>query len=304
MNYIVEPGIYAVGEPKEKDDVFVTCNFKLTFDHLRKALNGMNAWILVLDTKGINVWCAAGKGTFSTKELVHRIKFHEIDKVISHRKVIVPQLGATGVSAHEVKSQSGFNVIYGPVLAADIKEFVSLKYKATAEMRKVKFQLKDRLKLIPVELSYGGYYLLMVPALFFIMSGLNANGYSTDLAWSKGGKSIINLFTAYMAGGVLTPVLLPYIPFKRFSLKGLMTGWILALVLLNLHLMGNSIIEIVSWFLMIGGLSSFVAMNWTGTSTFTSLSGVQKEMKTALPLQIGFAGLGFIGWIATRFISL
>jgi hypothetical protein len=53
---------------------------------------------------------------------------------------------------------------------------------------------------------------------------------------------------------------------------------------------------------MIGGLSSFIAMNWTGTSTFTSLSGVQKEMKTALPLQIGFAGIGFIGWLVTRFI--
>jgi len=34
---------------------------------------GRNLWILILDTKGVNVWCAAGKGTFGTEELVFRI---------------------------------------------------------------------------------------------------------------------------------------------------------------------------------------------------------------------------------------
>jgi hypothetical protein len=302
MNYKVDPGLYAVGEPNENSDVFATANFKLSFDHLRRALHGIEAWVLVLDTKGINVWCAAGKGTFGTKELVHRIQLYELNRIINHRKVIVPQLGATGVSAHEVKSQSGFNVIYGPIRAADIKDYVSLGYKATAEMRKVNFPLKERMKLIPVEIVNGGYYLLLIPALFFILSGLNTNGYSIDLAWTNGGKSIINLFAAYLAGCAITPILLPYIPFTRFSLKGIMIGWLIAILLLYFNLLGNSIFEIISWFLMIGGLSSFLAMTFTGTTTFTSLSGVQKEMKTAVPMQIGFAGLGFIGWMVTRFI--
>jgi acetyl-CoA decarbonylase/synthase complex subunit gamma len=68
--------------------------------------------------------------------------------------------------------------------------------------------------------------------------------------------------------------------------------------------MGKNSIEIASWFLMIGGLSSFLAMNFTGSSTYTSLSGVQKEMKTALPAQIVMAGLGLIAWLASKFISL
>ena len=55
---------------------------------------------------------------------------------------------------------------------------------------------------------------------------------------------------------------------------------------------------------MIGSLSSFLAMNFTGTSTFTSLSGVQKEMKTALPAQIGMAALGVITWIVSKFVAL
>jgi hypothetical protein len=302
MDYKVKQGLYAVGSPDEKSSVFVTANFKLTFDHVRRALHGLNGWLLVLDTKGVNVWCAAGKGTFGTKELVYRIKAHELDKIVSHSKVIVPQLGATGVAAHEVKEKTGFHVIYGPVRADDIKTFVSAGFKATEEMRKVIFPTWERTKLIPVELSYGKYYLLFVPAVFFILAGSNTQGYSVDLAWTNGGRSVFNLCIAYITGCVLTPLLLPWIPFRRFSLKGLLIAWIAATGLLYFQLLGTSIIENISWFLIMGGLSSFLAMNFTGSSTFTSLSGVQKEMKLALPLQIGAAALGLIGWIITRFI--
>jgi acetyl-CoA decarbonylase/synthase complex subunit gamma len=45
-----------------------------------------------------------------------------------------------------------------------------------------------------------------------------------------------------------------------------------------------------------------MAMNFTGSTTFTSLSGVQKEMKTALPAQIAMAGVGLAGWILSKFI--
>jgi hypothetical protein len=169
MDYKVKQGLYAVCNPDENSNIFVSANFKLSFDHLRRALHGMSAWVLVLDTKGVNVWCAAGKGTFGTKELVYRIKAHELEKVVSHRKIIVPQLGATGISAHEVKNKTGFHVIYGPVRADDISEFVSAGLKATDEMRKVKFPFWERMKLIPVELAYGKYYLLLVPLVFFIL---------------------------------------------------------------------------------------------------------------------------------------
>lgn len=302
MNYKVKQGLYAVGTPDENANVFVSANFKLSFDYLRRALHGMNAWILVLDTKGINVWCAAGKGTFGTKELVYRIKAHELDKIVNHRKVIVPQLGATGVAAHEVRNKTGFHVIYGPVRAENIGDFVKAGFKATPEMRKVKFPLKDRMKLIPVEIAYGKYYLLLVPALFFILSGLNTNGFSVDLAWANGSRSVVNLFSAYLAGCALTPMLLPWIPLKRFSLKGFAIAMLLAVLLSYFNFLGKNIFEIISWFLIIGSLSAFLAMNFTGSSTFTSLSGVRKEMKLALLFQIGAAGIGLIGWIVTRFI--
>ncbi len=304
MHYTVEPGIYAIGRPDENSHVFVTGNFKLTFDHVRRDLEGLNAWLLVLDTKGINVWCAAGKGTFATKELVNRINRVGLDQVVKHRKLIVPQLGAVGVSAHEVKSQTGFSVIYGPIRSEDIKEFVRNGLKASKEMRAVTFPLWERLKLIPVELSYGKYYLFVVPLFLILLSGLSRDGYSIDLALRGGLRAVINLLVAYLAGLVIVPVLLPWIPFRRFSLKGLLAGWLLTLVLFIFHLTGQNPLEIISWFLMSGGLSSFLAMNFTGSTTFTSLSGVQKEMKTALPMQITMAGLGLITWIISKFVFL
>ncbi len=303
MRYTVEPGIYAIGSPDENSEVFVTGNFKLSFDHVRRALQSMNVWLLILDTKGINVWCAAGKGTFGTAELIHRIKTHQLEKLLTHHKIIVPQLGAVGVSAHEVRNQTGFRIIYGPVRAEDIKDFVDLQHKATPEMRKIKFTLPDRLKLIPVEITYGKHYLILVPAIFFILSGLNPHGYSIDFALNNGARAVLNLLIAYISGCILTPILLPYLPFKRFSLKGLLIGWIFTSLLLYLQLLGNNILEIISWYLMMGGLSSFMAMNFTGSSTFTSLSGVQKEMKLSLPVQIIGTAIGCIAWIIARFIS-
>ncbi len=304
MNYKVKPTIYAVGNPGENSPVFVTANFKLTFDHVRRALDGMNAWLLVLDTKGINVWCAAGKGTFSTKELIRQINEVELHKIVNHRKVIVPQLGAVGVSAQEIKKNTGFSVVYGPVRAEDIHGFMEAGMKATNEMRAVKFSTWDRLKLIPVEMANGNHYLIWVPALFLVLSGLNRKGYSVDLAYHDGLRSVFNLFIAYVTGCGITPVLLPWIPFRRFALKGLLTGFLAAFILAYFHFLGHGNLEIISWVLMIGSLSSFLAMTFTGTSTFTSLSGVRKEMKTAVPMQIGMASLGVIAWIVSKFIAL
>ena len=112
MNYRVNPGIYAVGTPNGDSPVLVTANYKLSFDLLRRQLEGYQAWILVLDTRGINVWCAAGKGSFGTAELIQRIRSTRLPEIVGHRKIVLPQLGAPGVQAHIVKERTGFTVEY------------------------------------------------------------------------------------------------------------------------------------------------------------------------------------------------
>lgn len=302
LNYTVEPGIYAVGNPDADSIVLVSANYKLSFDTLRKELKGLNAWILVIDTKGINVWCAAGKGTFGTDELVNRVGVSQLGKIVNHRKLIVPQLGAPGIAAHEVKKNSGFTVIYGPVRAKELPAFLNGGMKATREMRQVEFSFLNRLLLIPVELVLGGRYLVFIIVAFFLLGGLNAEGFSVELAGSVGLRAAVNLVLAYLAGGVLGPLLLPWLPARAFFIKGFFTGIMVFIVSLLVFLSSYNLIEFAAWLLLIPAISSFLTMNFTGASTYTSLSGVKKEMRIAVPLQLTVAIFGSALWLADRFI--
>ncbi len=299
-NFKVTPGLYRTGKPDSQSDVFVSANYKLSFDHLRKNLHGMNAWILVIDTKGVNVWCAAGKGTFGTDNLVRSIKNFSLDMTVKHRRIILPQLGAVGVAAHTVKEQTGFRVIYGPVRAKDISTFVKAGYKADAEMRKVTFNFIDRAKLIPVDLMYRKYPLLIAAILLFLISGLDRTGLLLTKMRETSLFPLTNLASAYIAGIVVAPLFLPYIPFKAFALKG--AFWGIASTLIMNYFINVPFMESVALGLVSVAVASFMTMNFTGSSTYTSLSGVKKEMKWAVPIQISFTSAGLILFIISKLI--
>lgn len=96
-----------MGAASADSPVLVTANYKLTFDTLRRELAGVDVWVLVLDTRGVNVWCAAGKNLFSHDELALRVQRTGLERVVRHRRLILPQLAATGVSARQVKKKYG-----------------------------------------------------------------------------------------------------------------------------------------------------------------------------------------------------
>jgi hypothetical protein len=286
MDYTISPGLYSIGQPDNESPVFVSANYKLTFDILRKNLNGLDCWLLILDTKGINVWCAAGKGTFGTDELIHRIETSELSKYVSHKKLVLPQLGAAGVSAHEVKQRSGYNVEYGPVRAKDIKEYIAAGYQATKEMRTVKFDLWDRLVLTPMELVPA---LKTVLPVFGVM--LLANKFIKK-PFDK--QDFAGLAGSIYSGAVLTPAFLPYIPGKAFATKGWLMGLGVTAKIIGLTGKNNrdNVVLSVAHLLLFPAISAFLAMNFTGSSTYTSPSGVNKEMKKALPFIVGAAAVG------------
>lgn len=293
MKYSINPGIYSVGDADSNSPVLVTANYKMSFDALRKELSGLNAWILVLDTKGINVWCAAGKGTFGTKELVNRIKKVKLQLIVSHKNIILPQLGAPGITAHEVQRLSGFKVTFGPVRAEDIRAFLQNGMKAESEMRTVKFTLKDRLVLTPVELVSALKPTLILFGILFI---LNSIGFS-----HFGFVDLYAFIGAILAGAVVTPVLLPWIPGRAFAFKGFITGfaWSLLVNIINgwTSAPNYGILISIAYLLILPSVSAYLAINFTGCSTYTSPSGVLREMKIALPL-IGISvGLGIIALI-------
>ena len=303
MNYAVHPGLYALGEPDENAPVLVTANYKMSFDCLRQALPGRNAWILVLDTKGINVWCAAGKGTFGTNELVYRIEAGGLKKVVRHRKIVLPQLGAPGVAAHQVKKLSGFKVHYGPVRARDIPAYLDNGLRASREMRIVTFPLTDRAVLIPIELLGAAKPFALLSLALLVLAGiLGRSGFQTNLL-HDGVFAVVALFAALFGGAVLTPLLLPWLPGRAFSVKGLSIGLVTALALMMAR--GVDVgawagrVEVLAWLLIIPAIAAYLAMNFTGASTYTSLSGVKKEMRFALPLEITAGIVGLMVWITS-----
>jgi len=298
MNYKVDPGLYSLGKPDSSSPVLVTANCKMTFDILRKELHGLDVWILVLDTKGVNVWCAAGKGTFGTVELLKRILITQLHNVVSHRTLILPQLGATGVSAHEVTKYSGFKVIYGPVRAKDIKEFISSGMKATEEMRTVKFSIVDRIVLTPMELVGTFKPSLMIFGVLFLLNliGLGPFGF----------VDFYGYLGAVIVGCVVTPVLLPWIPGRAFAWKGWLLGliWAVMVNVLNgwLQEPGFDLLRALGYLLILPPVSGYLAMNFTGASTYTSFSGVLKEMKIAVPAFIISVSLGALLILINCFI--
>lgn len=302
MKYRVEPGLYAVGNPGKDSHVFVSANFKLSFDILRSQLDGLNAWVLVLDTKGINVWCAAGKGTFGTAEIVKRIKETQLSEIVNHKRIIIPQLGAPGIAGYLVTKHSGFSVQYGPVRAYDIKEFLDNGMKATKEMRRVRFTFYNRLVLTPTEFVVGFKFLLLAALIFFLLSGLYRGGYSSELLLRSGYLSALSLLLAYCAGTVLGPLFLPWLPGRSFSFKGIFPGLVLFIIAYLLNIIEKEVLGIIGWILLFTAISSFVLMNFTGASTYTSLSGVRKEMRIAVPIQIVALTVGFSLWIVNKFV--
>ncbi len=287
MKYKISPGLYAVGKPDDTSPVLVSANYKLTFDVLRKELSGLDCWILILDTKGINVWCAAGKGTFGTDEIISRISKTGLSDIVSHRKLVLPQLGAPGVSAHEVTRQTGFSVVYGPVRAKDIKAFLNSGCKATGEMRTVKFTMWNRLVLIPVELAAAVKPSLMVFGVMFLINLFAARPF--------GLADFIAYAGAVVTGTVITPLLISLIPGRAFAWKGWLLGllWTFGFIWYNGWFVSGFLLLAIGYLLVLPSLSAYLAMNFTGSSTYTSFSGVIKEMKIAVPL-IAFSSIAGI----------
>ena len=304
--YAVAPGLYATGRPKPDSPVLVTANYKLTVDLLRSQLGGIDAWVLVLDTRGVNVWCAAGKGTFGTEELVDRLRAVKLHSVVTHRDLILPQLGAPGVAAHGVIKRTGFRVHYGPVRADDLPGYFGGGMKAAEEMRRVRFTLADRLVLAPVELTGGLKPLLLVLFAVVLASGLAVRPFepaqAAAVALAYGGWLVL----AYLAAALLVPLGLPWLPGRALALKGLWPGLLLSALCWAFFRAHPALVPhpwtTIGWMALLPAVTSFIGMNFTGATPYTSLSGVKYEMRRAVPLQVLGAVSAVVLWVAGGFL--
>lgn len=290
MDYRVDPGLYALHEPDASSPVLVTSNYKLTFDAVRRELAGTRAWILVLDTKGVNVWCAAGKGTFGTAELLNRLEGTDLLRLVEHRTLVLPQLGATGVDAQAIRKASGWKVAWGPVFARDLPAYLK-SGKKTLAMRTIPFGFRDRAVLIPIELVQA---LKWVPLLAAMVAAL-ALPVDVNYASRLSGMAL-PLLSSIVLGTIAFPLLLPWLPCRAFGLKGLVLSALAnaGLGFFASQRWGASALDLLAVTLPSTALTVWLAMNFTGATTFTGQTGATREVQIALKPLIGAGVAGLV----------
>jgi hypothetical protein len=112
-----------------------------------------------------------------------------------------------------MKKRTGFRVEYGPIRAEDLPEYLKT-HQASQAMRSARFNLNDRLVLIPIELVHVLIPLILAAVAVYFLWGL---------------LPALATFLAILAGVTLFPILLPWLPTRDFSSKGWILGMLVTL---------------------------------------------------------------------------
>ena len=167
----VEPSLRVFGQPNERSPVFVTANFDLTVKRLAKYLKNLDCYLLVAPTRGINVWCAAKGGNFTAHSVISVVKTSRISGMVANRTLILPQLSAAGIDTRLVRKETGWRCKFGPVYAKDIPEYAANGFKKSDAMRRVKWDLTDRLD-IGIGVYFPIFLLIVVILALFLRAWL------------------------------------------------------------------------------------------------------------------------------------
>ena len=159
FNFPHELGLIAIGSPDADSPVFVSGNYTLTVKRLEQKLDKFDCYLLVANSRGSNVWCAAGMNEFTDHDVVDAVNVAQLSKKLNHRRLILPVYAATGIDCDAVRDKTGFHVKWGPTHLDDLPEFINNDLKRTPAMFEARFGFPDR---IEQALSTSWSYLLTV----------------------------------------------------------------------------------------------------------------------------------------------
>jgi NAD-dependent dihydropyrimidine dehydrogenase PreA subunit len=177
LPHVFPTGLFPVGKPDASSPVLVTVNFTLTVKRVRHALAKNNSWLLVVNSKGINVWCAATGGIFTESHIIDAIKISHLSENVSHHEVILPPLSAPGVDREAIKKQTGFSCKFGPIYARDIPAYLNAGQKRSDGMCRFNFGLRHRLDMFlpmnfPVYFTAAAILAIVSPAQLPVFTAL------------------------------------------------------------------------------------------------------------------------------------
>ncbi len=245
-------GLVAIGTPGRTSPVLVTGNYTLTVRRLRSALSGESVWLLVADSKGINVWCASTGGHLTHHDVISAIRSSHLDARVDHRQLILPQLSATGVEGKRITEATGWTTQWGPARLEDVVSFLRRGQRVAKKERLMRFPLWERLEMalmwafpmvligLPLFVFLGGWtvgptvVLVMAVEVFALFAALPGLRVSGPLRWATFG-----LWT--LAGFALGSALLATARLATPGALGLVaTGALIAMGVLSVDLAGTT----------------------------------------------------------------
>ena len=159
-------GLFPIGSPGKCSPVIVTANFSLTVNRVRRALGQQDLWLLVANSEGINVWCAAASGVFNEHRVVDAIKVSGLSEKVAHHDLILPGLSASGIECKTIEEETGFRARFGPVYAEDVPAYLKAGRKKTDAMRRFRAGLRHRLDMF-FSMNFPVYLALAVVLAIF-----------------------------------------------------------------------------------------------------------------------------------------
>jgi acetyl-CoA decarbonylase/synthase complex subunit gamma len=110
----VEPKVYSIGEPNENSPVMFTTNFSLTYYTVESDVEASRvpSFILVVDTEGTSVLTAYSGDKLNEKTIADAMAKFGLDKIVKHRKLIIP--GYVAVLSGKIEEATNWEVLVGP----------------------------------------------------------------------------------------------------------------------------------------------------------------------------------------------
>jgi len=211
-------GLLAVGRPGRDAPVLVTGNYALTVRRLKRALAGRDVWLLCADSRGINVWCAAGGGHFTHHDVIAAVRAARLAGKVDHRELVLPQLCATGVERARVEAATGFRARWGPARLEDLPAFLERGRRVVRTEGRMSFPLRERLEMAaawgwPLLVAAGGIGAWMggwkvAAAMALGVGGGVAGLYLAVPRLKLAGRGRWAVFVAFGAAGAVMGVLL------------------------------------------------------------------------------------------------
>jgi acetyl-CoA decarbonylase/synthase complex subunit gamma len=275
--YVIEPGLYQLGPRYDPGaPLLVTANYHMSVVLVARHARQAGARLLVVDTDGINVWCSAGKGAFSNAAILAQLQRYDRELLTDGKwlRLVVPKLALSGVDLRALR-EHGIRPVIGPLYAKDLPAYLAQPKLEDRDDDRVVFGLQSRLfTWLPGLVQYVGYAAVIVMVLMLL-----------GLVWEV--SAPLGLILVVAALGTAYPVLFPWLPGRRFAIKGIVLGTLGSLAL-GLLVVTKALDPLTLAFAIpfTFAASIFIGLSYTGNSAVSNYTRVRRETAQFLPVNV------------------